>query len=85
MGDECLDILVRSFSEYEYLEKLNLNLNRNDLSSDALVQMVTDIEGLGMLNNLQIHAKKNIRKVDQKDMVRSALNKLMVKNKNIDL
>ena len=85
MGDECLDILVRSFAEYEYLEKLNLNLNRNDLTADALTQLVQDIEGLGMLNNLQIHAKKNIRKVDQKDMVRSALSKLMVKNKNIDL
>lgn len=47
--------------------------------------MVNDVEGLGMLNNLQIHAKKNIRKVDQKDMVRTALTKLMVKNKNIDL
>lgn len=85
MGDECLDILIRSFAEYEYLEKLNLNLNRNDLSSDALVQMVTDLEGLGMLNSLQIHSKKNIRKVDQKDLVRTALNKLMVKSKNIDL
>lgn len=85
MGDTCLDILVRSFAEYEYLEKLNLNLNRNDLTADALAQMITDIEGLGMLNSLQIHAKKNIRKVDQKDMVRNALNKLMVKNKNIDL
>ena len=85
MGDACLDILVRSFAEYEYLEKLNLNLNRNDLSSEALAQLINDIEGLGMLNSLQIHAKKNIRKVDQKDMVRSALNKLMVKNKNIDL
>lgn len=85
MGDECLDILVRSLAEYEYLEKLNLNLNRNDLSADALEQMVNDLEGLGMLKNLQIHAKKNIRKVDQKDQVRTGLNKLMVKNKSIDL
>lgn len=85
MGDTCLDTLVRSFAEYEYLEKLSLNLNRNDLSAEALVQLLNDIEGLGMLKNLQIHAKKNIRKVDQKDLVRTALNKLMCKNKMIDL
>jgi len=85
MGDSCLDTLVRSFAEYEYLEKLSLNLNRNDLSAEALVQLLNDIEGLGMLKNLQIHAKKNIRKVDQKDLVRTALNKLMCKNKMIDL
>jgi hypothetical protein len=85
MGDACLDILVRSFAEYEYLEKLSLNLNRNDLSAEAMVQLLNDIEGLGMLKNLQIHAKKNIRKVDQKDLVRTALNKLMCKNKMIDL
>ena len=64
MGDACLDTLVRSFAEYEYLEKLSLNLNRNDLSAEALVQLLNDIEGLGMLKNLQIQAKKNIRKVD---------------------
>ena len=46
---------------------------------------MNDLEGLGMLKNLQIHAKKNIRKVDQKDLVRTALNKLMCKNKMIDL
>jgi len=37
MGDGCLDTLVRSLAEYEYLEKLSLNLNRNDVSAEALV------------------------------------------------
>ena len=85
MGDDCLAILVKAFSEYEYLETLHLNLNRNDLSCEALSNALEQIEDLGMLNNLYIQGKKNIRKVDQKDNVRFSLNKLMAKTKKIDL
>ena len=85
MGDDCLDIVTKGYAEYEYLEKMSLNLNRNDISSDGIIGVVEDFEGLGMLNHLVIEAKKNIRKVDEKDEVRTTLNKLMVKHKKIYL
>jgi hypothetical protein len=85
MGDDCLDTLVNAFVEYEYLEKLALNLNRNDLTSEGLSNALEKFEGLGMLNSVKIQAKKNIRKVDQKDNVRFTLNRLMAKRKKIEL
>ena len=85
MGDFCLEKVVSSFIEYEYLENLTVNLNRNDLSAHGIKAMVENLGDLGMLRNLYITAKKNLRKVDQKEMVRQALNKLMIKNKKIVL
>ena len=80
-----MEKVVSSFIEYEYLENLTVNLNRNDLSAHGIKAMVENLGDLGMLRNLYITAKKNLRKVDQKEMVRQALNKLMIKNKKIVL
>lgn len=85
MGGECLKILGDSYKEYEYLEKLKLNLNRNDLGPDSICELIEGFEHLGMLNQVYIQAKKNMRRIDEKDMVRDSLNKLMIKNKKIDL
>lgn len=85
MGDECLEILSRSYTEYEYLEKLVLILNRNDLSPSALCDVVQKLDGLGMMNHVYIQAKKNIRKISEKDSVRETIAKLMIKKKKIDL
>lgn len=85
MGDECLDILTKSYSEYEYLERIELNLNRNDISPKALCEMIKKFDNLGMINHIYIQAKKNIKKIGEKDAVRDTLNKLLVKKKKIDL
>ncbi len=85
MGDECFSILYNSFKEYEYLEKLNLNVSRNLLSAEVLAEAFAEIENLGMLNHLVVRATKNLRHVEQKEKVNSAANKLMVKNKKIAL
>lgn len=85
MGGDCLKILTNSYQEYEYLEKLRMNLNRNDIGPDALCSLIQGLEHLGMLSQVYIQAKKNIRRIDEKDMVRDALLKLMIKNKKIDL
>lgn len=85
MGGECLKTVGEAYLEYEYLEKLRLNLNRNDLAHEDLVELIEGMEGLGMLNQIYIQAKKNIKRIDRKDAVRDSLNKLMIKNKKIDL
>lgn len=85
MGGDCLGALAQSYQEYEYLERIKLNLSRNDLGPDALTDLIQGMEHLGMLNQIYIQAKKNIRRIDEKDAVRAALNKLMIKNKKIDL
>jgi hypothetical protein len=83
MGDECLEILSKGYAEYEYLEKVTLNLNRNDLTAGSLCGVIHDMGELGMLKSLMVQAKKNVRKVDQKDMVKKAMAKLMLKNKKV--
>lgn len=85
MGDNCLAIVSKSYSEYEYLERLELNLNRNDLTQDSICELIEQLESLGMINHVYIQAKKNIRKVADKETIRESLNKLMIKKKKIDL
>lgn len=85
MGGECLKTIGEAYQEYEYLEKLRLNLNRNDLGHEDIVELVEGMENLGMLNQAYIQAKKNVKRVDRKDAIRDSLNKLMIKNKKIDL
>lgn len=85
MGGDCLSIVSKSYAEYEYLERLELNLNRNELDQESICELIDQLESLGMINHVYIHAKKNIRKVADKETIRESLNKLMIKKKKIDL
>jgi hypothetical protein len=85
MGDECFEILAQSLAEIGLLERLYLNINRNMLSKETMVEALKSFEKLASLSYLELEAKKNLRKIEDKDEVRAALNALPVKGKKIDI
>ncbi len=85
MGDDCFEILAQSMAELGLLERLYLNINRNMISKETMVEAFKSFEKLSMLVYLELEAKKNLRKIEDKDEVRASLNALQVKGKKVDI
>lgn len=85
MGDDCFEILAHSVSELGPLERLYLNINRNMISKETMVEAFRSFEKLALLSYLELEAKKNLRRIEDKDEVRATLNALPVKAKKIDI
>ena len=85
MGDDCFETLVKSVSELGKLERLYLNINRNMISKETMVEALKSFEKLAQLSNIELEAKKNLRRIEDKAEVREALNALPAKAKKIDI
>lgn len=85
MGDLCFNAITESFKELTMLQRLRLNINRNELSSNSILQALKQIAKLPNLEHLEIHAKKNLRRVEQKEQIRVANEELALKTKKIEL
>lgn len=85
MGDECFETLMNGVAGMENLQKLALNISRNVLSVEALANNLILLAGLESLDSLDIDAKKNLKKIDEKDTVRQVVQSIEAKSKKIDL
>jgi hypothetical protein len=85
MGDDCFEILSHSMADLGSLERLYLNINRNMISKETMVDAFKAFEKLSNLAYLDLEAKKNLRRIEDKDEVRATINSLPVKGKKIDI
>lgn len=85
MGDECFEILMDAMSELELLERLYLNVNRNCITPESLATSIKGLEGLGMLQLAEFEIKRNIRRVEDKEIVRQVFNALPIKIKKLEM
>lgn len=86
MGDDNFLIVSYSIVELGLMERLYLNINRNMISYEAMVEAFKEFERLGMMYHVEIDAKRNLRKIEDKEEVRTVINSLQqVKSKKIDL
>jgi hypothetical protein len=85
MGDECFETLMNGVAGMENLQKLALNISRNVLSVEALANNLILLAGLESLDSFDIDAKKNLKKIDEKDTVRQVVQSIEAKSKKIDL
>lgn len=84
MGDELFESVMVPMYDLELLERLYLNFNRNCLSPEVLASCFKELESLKSLHYLEIEAKRNIKKVEERDMVRNAVASLPFKQKKAD-
>lgn len=85
MGDECFETLMNGLAYMQGLTKLHLNVTRNMLSVEGLANNLVLLADMGQLETLEIDAKKNLKKVDDKDTVRQITQAINAKNKKLDL
>lgn len=85
MGDECFETLMNGLVSMEKLEKLILNVGRNQLSVEGLANNLILLAEVESLDSIEIDAKKNIKKVDEKETVRQVIQAISAKSKKVDL
>ena len=85
MGDECFEILMNGIGNMSQLARLHLNVARNQLSVDGLMNNLILLAEMSNLENIEVDAKKNLKKVEDMDSVKQILNTTSAKTKKIAL
>jgi len=85
MGDECFDILFSAVADITMVRSLFLNINRNCITPEALAKRMADLDNLAHLTHLEIDAKRNLKRIEDREAVRQMFNGLRVKSKKVDL
>ena len=85
MGDDCFAILMEGIGNMNQLIKLQLNIARNQLSVDGLMNNLIILAEMSSIETLEIDAKKNLKKVEDIESVKQILSATNAKIKRINL
>lgn len=85
MGDECFETLMAGVCSLAQLSRLHLNVARNLLTVDSLMNNLLPLAELTALEVLEVEAKKNLKKIEDIDAVKQVLNTTSAKTKKVNL
>lgn len=85
MGDECFEALMSGVSSLTQLSHLHLNIARNQLSVDGLMNNLAMLVEMSSLEVLEIDAKKNLKRVEDIGAVKQVLQATAAKTKKVVL
>lgn len=85
MGDECFEILMAGVSNLSQLTRFYLNVSRNQLTVDGLMNNLILLSEMSGLEVLEVDAKKNLKKIEDMDCVKQVVNNTVAKSKKIAL
>ena len=85
MGDECFEILMSGVGSLTQLSHLYLNIARNQLTVDGLMNNLALLTEISSLEVLEVDAKKNLKKIEDIDAVKQVLQATSAKTKKVVL